>query len=169
MERLKERLKYVPRLYSRLTNFKRRTVLHGCCFAAAFTFIVNLIATIIYSTRKPAITLVISYDADQLIFFGDCKTASTLDSLLHIIINVLSTIMLAASNLCMQLLIAPTRMDIDRAHNQRRWLDIGRPSLRNFLHVDKSRQAVWALLAVSSLPLNLLCVQFPMLTYLIKS
>jgi hypothetical protein len=163
MANLTEKLKVVPRLYARVTNFKRRTFLFGCCFAATFTLVVNLIVTIVYCLRKPTIAPAFSYDADPLVFFGNCNTASRLDSILHLAINILSTMMLGAANLCMQLLIAPTRADIDRAHSQHHWLDIGRPSFRNFLHVDRMRQAAWALLALSSLPLNLLYVQTPLI------
>ncbi|KAK2765090.1 hypothetical protein FQN54_008789 [Arachnomyces sp. PD_36] len=43
---------------------------------------------------------------------------------LHLVINVLSTVILAATNYCMQCLGAPARADIDKAHAQRRWLEI---------------------------------------------
>lgn len=39
---------------------------------------------------------------------------------MHIIINILSTALLAASNYVMQCLSAPTRPDVNEAHTQRK-------------------------------------------------
>lgn len=62
---------------------------------------------------------------------GSCSTTSSTDFWLHLLINILSTVLLAASNYCMQCGSAPTRKDVDKAHLQHRWLDIGVPSIRN--------------------------------------
>lgn len=62
---------------------------------------------------------------------GDCGTTKRLDLWLHLLINILSTILLGASNYSMQCLAAPTREDIDQAHRNNSWMDIGVPSLRN--------------------------------------
>ena len=43
------------------------------------------------------------------IFTGKCDTAATLNTWLHLAINVFSTILLGCSNYCMQLLSSPTR------------------------------------------------------------
>ena len=58
----------------------------------------------------------------------------------------------------MQLLAAPTRSEIDKAHAKRLWLDIGVTSLRNFRHIRKSRLEILLVLVLSSLPLNFLLV-----------
>ena len=73
----------------------------------------------------------------------------------HLGINILSTLLLAASNNCMQCLVSPTRADIDRAHAKRQWLDIGVNSIRNFGYIDTFRRILWVLLAISSIPLHL--------------
>lgn len=49
---------------------------------------------------------------------------------LQVIITVLGTLQLGASNYSMQCLSSPTRQEIDKAHSQGIWLDIGVPSLR---------------------------------------
>jgi hypothetical protein len=49
--------------------------------------------------------------------------------------NSRSTLLLAASNNCSQLLIAPTRPDVDKAHAEGRWLHIGVASLKNFMRI----------------------------------
>ncbi|KAI1208973.1 uncharacterized protein F4807DRAFT_467948 [Annulohypoxylon truncatum] len=101
------------------------------------------------------------------IYEGDCNKVKTLDQWLHLLINFLGTGMLTASNYCMQLQAAPTREDIDRAHEARafeqnpdhtegRWLDIGVPSLRNLRYVSPWRRFGWFLLALSSIPIHLM-------------
>ncbi|KAF0316724.1 hypothetical protein GQ607_016066 [Colletotrichum asianum] len=75
---------------------------------------------------------------------------------IHVVINILSIILLAGSNYCMQCLIAPTRPEIDEAHSSQCWLDIGVPSIRNFWSIGRKRKAIWILLSASSLPLHLM-------------
>ncbi|KAL8708100.1 MAG: hypothetical protein Q9220_006954 [cf. Caloplaca sp. 1 TL-2023] len=55
----------------------------------------------------------------------------------------------------MQCLSAPTRDEIDRAHQRQRWLDIGVPSIRNLRAMSWYRISLWFLLASSSIPLHL--------------
>ena len=74
---------------------------------------------------------------------------------LHMVINILSTSLLGASNYSMQCLSAPTRRDIDKAHSKRTWLDIGIPSYRNLAGISRLRLGLWCLLALSSIPLHL--------------
>lgn len=88
-------------------------------------------------------------------FTGSCKTAKRIKLWSHLGINVLGTLLLAASNSCMQCLVAPTRKEVDRAHVKRRWLDIGPHTCRNLGSIGKARLLLWMLLALSSLPLHL--------------
>ena len=92
------------------------------------------------------------------IYQGSCAFVKRLDLWLHLLINVLSTGMLMASNYCMQLQAAPTRKNIDEAHNAEDWLDIGVPSLRNLRYIGNWRRLSWLLLALSSLPVHLMYV-----------
>jgi len=89
------------------------------------------------------------------IYNGPCKEATRLSTLWHIAINVLSTLLLGASNFTMQTLVAPTREDIDYAHSQGKQLDIGIPSIDNLRFIPKLRKALFLLLCFSSLPLHL--------------
>ncbi|KAH7420103.1 hypothetical protein BKA64DRAFT_652375 [Cadophora sp. MPI-SDFR-AT-0126] len=91
-----------------------------------------------------------------IIYQGSCSKTKLLNIWLHLLINLLSTGMLMASNYCMQLLAAPTRADINRAHELNKWLDIGVPSVRNFTSIGRWRQFSWILLASTSLPLHLI-------------
>jgi len=68
----------------------------------------------------------------------------------------MSTLLLGASNFAMQVLAAPTREEVDRAHSKGKWLDIGVPSLHNVRYISKTRRNIYLLLCLSSIPLHLL-------------
>lgn len=87
---------------------------------------------------------------------GDCNMTKRLDLWLHLGINLLCTLLLGASNYTMQCLSAPTRDEIDKAHQQRISLDIGVPSVRNLRRISRRRIILWWLLALSSIPLHLM-------------
>ena len=57
---------------------------------------------------------------------------------------------------CAQLLAAPTRSEVDTAHHNGEWLDIGVPSLRNLWkkRIAGKRKAAWTLLMISSVLLH---------------
>ena len=87
---------------------------------------------------------------------GDCSKTKRVSTWTHLVINVFSTLLLGASNYCMQILTAPTRSEIDRAHAKGWWLDIGVLSIRNLHWISGKRVCIWICLALSSLPLHLL-------------
>ncbi len=121
-----------------------------CALVAAAVFIINLTVTIwAVSTSDVQNGLGTLYD-------GNCKRTSTLTFWAHLAINILSTLLLGASNYSMQCLSSPTRSEIDKAHDQGIWLDIGVPSVRNLRRLSKNRIILWWLLAISSIPLHLL-------------
>lgn len=115
---------------------------------ATVVFLINLIITIWASIAHR--------ETEGVLSEGDCTRIKRKNSGLHILINVLSTILLSGSNYCMQCLSAPTRGEINKAHGARRWLDIGVPSFRNLRFISRRRLFLWLLLAISSLPLHLL-------------
>ena len=73
------------------------------------------------------------------VFRANCKTSNALDIFVYLLINILNTCLLGASNYCMQCLSSPTRDDVDKAHSKNKWVDIG---VRKVL--------MWGLLALSS-------------------
>ena len=87
---------------------------------------------------------------------GSCERTKKLTFWIHFAINVLGTLLLGASNYTMQCLSSPTRCEVDIAHSQGVWLDIGVPSYKNLRRLSSSRITLWWLLAVSSIPLHLL-------------
>ena len=87
---------------------------------------------------------------------GNCDQARRTNIGLHVFINILSTILLSASNYYLQCLSSPTRKGVDRAHAKGRWLEIGVMSFTNVFHINWLRSILWVCLALSSLPLHLL-------------
>jgi hypothetical protein len=85
------------------------------------------------------ITLSVMYgqhqtDRQSITFFtGSCDIAEKINTGAHLVLNVLSTILLAYSNFSMQCLGSPSRTEVDSAHKKHHWLNIGIPSIRNVL------------------------------------
>lgn len=92
------------------------------------------------------------------LYQGDCKLVARYNTVVHLGINIVSTLLLGASNYCAQLLVAPTRFEVDRAHEKRDWLDIGVPSFRNLWkrRIARKRKVTWTLLMISSVLLHLI-------------
>lgn len=113
-------------------------------------FSLNLGLTIWVSTRFTVVQdLAIVYE-------GSCSKVKNSITWIHLAINILSTLLLAGSNFCMQILCAPTREEVDAAHARRKWLSIGVPSFKNLFYVDRKKSALWIILGLSSIPLHLL-------------
>lgn len=141
------RLYYHPK-YQRVQGYHVGVV---CCAAVSgVVFIINLTLTI-WSYKYYGVQHGLGTIRD-----GSCSQTKSLATRLHLAINILSTLLLGASNYSMQCLSAPTRQDIGNAHNKRVWLDIGTPSVRNLLRISRPRMMLWLLIAMSSLPLHLL-------------
>ncbi|KAK0383249.1 hypothetical protein NLU13_9162 [Sarocladium strictum] len=120
---------------------------------------ISIIGVILFLNLGLTIFAVSSYGSSNgvgLVYEGKCSTVRALDLWLHLLINLLSTGLLSASNYCMQLQAAPMRRDVDAAHKDGKWLDIGIPSLRNLVYINWWRRVSWALLAFSSVPVHLI-------------
>ncbi|OCK83187.1 hypothetical protein K432DRAFT_423576 [Lepidopterella palustris CBS 459.81] len=96
------------------------------------------------------------HDNQGTIQRGNCAEAKKLDRWLHLLINVLSSALLAGSNVFMQVCSSPTRDDIDGAHRRHRWLHVGVLSFKNLMHVGGVKVFVCVILAISSIPFHLL-------------
>lgn len=121
-----------------------------CAWTSGAVFLLNLITTGWAVAHSGTFTgLGTSHE-------GSCKQSSKLGFWIHLMINVLSTTLLGASNYAMQCLNAPTRTEIDKAHAKGDWLDIGIISMRNIRKTAYHRQALWWALATSTIPLHLL-------------
>lgn len=130
----------------RITGWRCGALMFAICTSVVFCL--NLIVTIWGFA---------SYNSNNgVLREGDCGDIQNLNSGLHMVINVFSTVLLSGSNYCMQCLSAPTRKDINQAHAKGKWLDIGISSFRNLQHISPKRLLLWFLLGISSLPLHLL-------------
>lgn len=87
---------------------------------------------------------------------GACDSVKQVNTWLHLLINVLSTLLLAGSNAFMAAYSSPTRQEINSAHFRRRWIHVGSMSFRNMRHISKRKSLVVIVLALSSLPFHLL-------------
>ncbi|KAF5505945.1 hypothetical protein CGCS363_v004169 [Colletotrichum siamense] len=126
----------------------------GFSIAAFLTFIVNVVFVLwATATRRDTLENGIGIISEQ-----GCAYTKKFNTGIHVVINIMSTILLAGSNYCMQCLIAPTRSDIDKAHAKEKWLDIGVPSMRNLWSISRKRRLLWLSLSASSFPLHLLYV-----------
>jgi hypothetical protein len=128
----------------------------GGVFASLIVTTVVLSLNVILATV--AATAWHAKDGIATAFTGNCTTAARWTTGLHLLINLLGSVLLGASNYCMQRLVAPTRKELDAAHARKKWLDIGSPSVRNLFSIGRGRAALWILLGFSSLPLHLLWV-----------
>lgn len=117
-------------------------------FFAFLVTLVNLILAVVVSAR--------SHGGVAVLAERDCASIRTSNTMMHLLTNVLSSVLLAGSNYTMQCLMGPTRQQINSAHARRRWLDVGVPSLRNFGSMASRDQVFWLLLVLSSVPLHLL-------------
>lgn len=119
--------------------------------AAFLTFLINL-TFILWAMARRGETI---KSGIGIVSEQSCSSTKVFNTGIHVVINVLSTILLAGSNYCLQCLIAPTRSQIDNAHRAQRWLDVGVPSLRNLRAIPWRKKIIWCLLSLSSLPLHL--------------
>lgn len=92
----------------------------------------------------------------SVLFEGDCDKVHKYDTFVHLAINAIGTALLSGSNYCMQVLCAPNREEIDRAHARKEYLDVGVPSARNLKLIAKHKKMWWFVLGLSSVPLHLL-------------
>lgn len=129
---------------------KRSHTLGAQIVLVSAVLLANICLTIYGSVRYP------SSGAVGLIYEGSCDEVNTLSLWLHVLISVLSLLMLSASDYCMQLQVSPTRADVDKAHEKGDWIDVGLHTLRNVRYVGAWRRASWAILALTSIPINVL-------------
>ncbi|KAB8263535.1 hypothetical protein BDV32DRAFT_135786 [Aspergillus pseudonomiae] len=126
----------------------RRTLLFGCVISVV-VLVFNLGFTLWAVQHRHV------QDGQGVLYAGDCKKVRNAGIGFHLVINILSTSLLSASNYCM-VLGAPTRKEVDTAHRTGQWLDVGVLSVRNLSQITKKRFWLWMCLAFSSLPLHLM-------------
>ncbi|KAJ5355111.1 uncharacterized protein N7496_012323 [Penicillium cataractarum] len=148
-----------------VSYLSRRHLALGLQLGLTIVFLAINISTTVWAT--------IRYDIKGdtgTVFQGSCTKANRLNSGFHLVINILSTAVLGASNFSMQILASPTRGEVDRAHSRKKWFNIGTPSLKNLGMISRMRVIVYAVLALSSATLHLfwnsaIFESFPFISY----
>ncbi|RDW74212.1 hypothetical protein BP5796_07654 [Coleophoma crateriformis] len=112
---------------------------------SVFVFTINLLLLLVGAIRKPGYKAGIG-----TLHRGTSDSMSKLSTAYHILINIMSTGLLTSSSYCMQLLCAPRREDIDAAHAQGNYIDIGILSFRNL----KYNSAVFEVTAGQNYAIN---------------
>ncbi|KAJ5372963.1 hypothetical protein N7517_004969 [Penicillium concentricum] len=127
-----------------------------CSWVIATVLAINIVLTII------AVGVAYSKNGEDdfafaALYTGKCSLAKNWATGIHLIINILSTALLGASNYCMQCLASPSRAQVDTAHSKRVWLPIGVPNIRGLLWRERGKRQLlgWILLA-TSLPIHLI-------------
>ncbi|KAL0943141.1 uncharacterized protein CTRU02_201027 [Colletotrichum truncatum] len=123
--------------------------------AAALVTVANILFLAITIPSMPGLE---EPGLEGALFTGDCSKAKQLNTWSHLVINILGTVLLAAGNYTQQVLTAPTRAEIDRAHTKQQWLDIGVSSIRNLNKISGKRTFAWIILGLSSIPVHLLYI-----------
>jgi hypothetical protein len=126
----------------------------GSCMSALILCL-NIVVLIVSATKGRGFQ-----DGFAEPFSYDPRSMRRLSSVVHLVINVLSTFLLGASNYTMQVLSSPTRAEIDREYQKGNWFDIGVLSVHNFKRhgISWKMKLLCAVLALSSIPLHLLSV-----------
>jgi hypothetical protein len=132
----------------RVWRTRREVVLWSCFIAASFVCIVNF-SLAIWTWLHFETT----FDGVVELYQGDCAIIRRAGAWAHIVINVLGTLLFGASNLTLQLIVAPTRKEVDEAHAKGTWLDIGVPSFRNLWSISRFRVIMWSFLTITSIPI----------------
>ena len=97
-------------------------------------------------------------NGNYILYEGSCATSRKISTGWHLLINILSTLLLAAGNSGLQILSAPCREEIDNAHRKGHWVNIGVFGTKNLAYIPWSRVVLCIVLGLSSIPLHLLYV-----------
>lgn len=122
------------------------------------TILITIVAILMTIFSIVALLQAGGFNRPLVIYTGTCgiSGAPTLNTVLHIIINVLSTAILASSNMFMQILNAPSREEVVKSHTRGSWLEIGVLSGRNIFQLSPFKSMAWLGFLASSIPIHLL-------------
>jgi hypothetical protein len=127
-----------------------KRTLRAFTIVAVIVLIVN-VTWLVYAKAKYGIV-----DGYGTIRKGECSEVKQLNTWLHLVINILSTLLLTGSNAFMACYSCPSRKEVDEAHAKRRSLHVGVLSFGNLRGIAKRKSLVVLLLALSSVPFHLL-------------
>lgn len=94
--------------------------------AAVFnTLIVGTLAILLFSLLCFVSAKTGSLSKAWIFYEGSCTETTNINLFLHLLLNIISTLIIASSNFFMQILNAPTSYEVDRAHAKNRSLEFG--------------------------------------------
>ena len=130
---------------------RRHVLLVAASVLSLVVLITNFVLAIVASAKH-------GYNITPMVvlFEGKCARINTMDIYFQVGIFILSNLLLGASALCMQVLAAPTRQEVEAAHRRGKWLDIGVSSWRNLRRISGHKQILWWCLGTTSIPLHLM-------------
>lgn len=136
--------------FSRLSGWRKSAVINTILVSIVFLILTLSHVFLVARSGDPA--------GYHVIYSGGCadNKIGRLNTLLHLLINILSSLVLASSNFFMQVLNAPSREELDNAHEKGTSLDVGVSSPGNFFKVSLFKKTMWILFFLSSIPIHVL-------------
>jgi hypothetical protein len=128
----------------------RNAAVVDTCLVWTLSIILSIVLAIAYTHSEEGGQIVV-------IFTATCgsEKSDTANTVFHLLINILSTAILASSNFFMQVLNATTREELNDSHSKKSWLDIGVPSVRNTFRISRLKTTCWIFFFLSSIPIHL--------------
>lgn len=118
----------------------------ACVLLVAFCVLIEITLLVV------AVKLNNAQNGFGTMYHGSCARVKNLSTYLLIPLNALGTITLSSSNYVMQILNAPDRQEIEKAHQSVSFLNIGISSPSNLRHVSRLKRTLYCLLALSTVP-----------------
>jgi hypothetical protein len=129
----------------------RRIVMLALQATLAFlVFFVNLSITVWVTKKYPA------SDGVGTLLTGNCVRVKQMNTGLHLVLNLLSTLFLGAGNYCMQVLVAPSGEELRKSHSAGSYYDIGIHSIHNLRQIGRGRRLLWIGFGICSTLLHLM-------------
>ncbi|KAI2623775.1 hypothetical protein GGS21DRAFT_541348 [Xylaria nigripes] len=117
---------------------------------AFLILVVDIVYLVMGATRTKG------FSAQLAIYSGNCSTATRIKIGTSAAINVFGIVLLAGANYIFQVLISPTRDEISKAHDRKRWLDIGVPSLRNVAFISRPRAILGVIVLIIAIAMHVI-------------
>lgn len=139
---------------SKLIRFQLSTnaIIASMFCSTALVFVFNLGVTVWILSRQNHFK-----DLGDL-YTSSCDQMTIINTVVHLFINICSSLVLSSGSFCAQCLVAPTRREISKAHKVGDWLEIGASSFRNLRgnRINARRKFLAIGLFLGCLPLHLL-------------
>lgn len=141
---------WMVRFWDRHINNGWRGEMLRIAIFSTFLWLVNIVVYVVLFTKTNRT------HGSGIIMDGLCSGVERANTMIHMALNIMTSLMLAASTFAMDSLCCPTREEVDMAHAKGQSLSIGGLSMRNFRFISRSRSILWILLWITSVPLHLL-------------